>query len=69
MLSETEIVSTHHFVDSASARKFYAAFGKDKWEVRDKIAKREILIGQPPCKEGETLIRINNGWRYAIKKV
>ena len=63
------IVGTSYFVSIDRAAMYYRDYHfKDGFAtVRRKLNDGEIHIGKPPLKEGERLIVIDNGTRYAIE--
>lgn len=67
------IIGTCHFVSLQKAIDYYrdgeildvpAELERD---VKRKIEEGEIYIGSPDIKEGEKLVKIDNGRRYAIE--
>jgi hypothetical protein len=65
---ETMMIGTCYFVSHFAAYKYYRAYGCTKEEVRRKIQDREIVIGFPPVKQGENIVIVDNGTRYAIQR-
>jgi len=61
---------TGYFVSKAAAITYYQPYGYDDVveAVNRKIAEHEIHIGPPPLEDGETLLIIDNGTRYAIRE-
>lgn len=57
------ITGTAHFISINAAGKYY---GKET--ARIKIEERAIVIGRPETKQGETLVLLDNGQRYGIKR-
>jgi hypothetical protein len=59
---------TSHFVSIAHAVRYYTPYGYDnpRATVERKIAEGEIHIGKPTLKQGDKLITVDGGTRYAI---
>lgn len=57
---------TSYFVNRYSAIKYLSAFGFDEKNVDHRLACKEIHIGKPPFKEGESLILNEDEGRYYI---
>lgn len=62
------MIGTCYFVSHYAAYKYYKEYGCNKDEVRRKIRDREIVIGFPPVKQGENIVIVDNGTRYAIER-
>lgn len=62
------IVGTPYFVSRDAAIKYYRGYGFDNVgaAVERKIQEKEIYIGKPPTKSGDSLLLVDDGTRYAI---
>lgn len=63
------IIGTSYFVSVESAKAYYRGYHYENVSaaVQRKIVEGEIHIGKPQIKEGEKLITIDNGRRYAVE--
>lgn len=59
-------IGTNHFVAFAYAVIYYQKQGIDSGAVQQKYVDGEIKIGPPTLKDGESLVIIDDGCRYAI---
>lgn len=60
-------VGTSHFVNRVLAYRYFSAQNETKLSVDTKIRDGEIRIGKPTLKDGERLVIVDNGCRYAIE--
>lgn len=58
---------TSYFVSHAAAVSYYAEQHEPASAVDRKIAAGEIHIGKPPLAEGQRLLIIDGGRRYAVE--
>ena len=61
------VVGTCHFVSWNRARDYYAPYGFDAVDVRQKIEAGEIAIGKPKHVPEADIFVIENEGRYAIR--
>jgi len=63
------ILGTNNFPSRDLAIKYYYPYhgARAPAEVDKKIREAAIVIGPPPVKYNETLILIDNGYRYGIR--
>jgi hypothetical protein len=59
---------TSYFPGIWAARRYYAMYGLSKQDVAEKLVASEISIGNPPIKEGQKLVLIDSGMRWAIEE-
>ena len=59
---------TNHFITYTHAREYYSNLGFCRSDVDAKIQKKEIEIGKPQIKIGETL-KIDKDGRYWIEEL
>jgi hypothetical protein len=60
-------IGTCHFVSERAAISYYEDQETDAASVREKIKEGAICIGPPHVEEGERLVTIEQGRRYAIE--
>lgn len=53
-------------MDFGAAVRYYQPYGYDSEGVQRKLNEGEIHLGRPPVKEGESVVLIDDGTRYAI---
>lgn len=58
---------TNHFATHGQAEAYYFNYGFSFKDVREKIRNKEIEVGKPQIKEGESLSLDKDG-RYWIEK-
>jgi hypothetical protein len=60
---------TSYFVSKAAAVRYYTPYGYDnpREAVERKLAEGEIHIGKPEIKDGQRLLVVDEGTRYAIE--
>lgn len=59
---------TSHFVSLDAARTYYKRQGESADSVDERLTEGAINIGPPTLREGETLIMVDDGLRYAIQE-
>ena len=67
-MNKTTIIGTNHFPSMIDAVRYYRPYHYQNTvdAVIGKIAAKEIVIGVPDTKEGETLILLDEMSRYGI---
>jgi len=61
------IYATCHFVSKHAAVCYYSDYGLDQRDIQDKLDEKLIHIGPPKAEEGERIITIDGGTRFAIQ--
>ena len=61
------MTGTCYFVSLIKAEEYYKVYGFSKQDVKRKLQEGEIKVGLPPLKQGENLVVIDGGTRYAIQ--
>lgn len=65
------LTGTNYFVSFADAMRYYAAYGPHSGTrdaVTAKLMAGEIALGKPPgLKDGELLVTVDDGARYAVR--
>ena len=60
------LIGTACFEDTLAAIRYYKAYGYTRDDVKAKILCKEILIGKPNLREGESLYLDNNGQYHLV---
>jgi hypothetical protein len=60
-------IGTACFVNEDAAVRYYRDQNFTREDVRRKASEGEISFGKPTLKDGERLIVVDNGTRYAIE--
>ena len=61
-----KIIGTNHFPSLGHAILYYESYGISCEEIGKKLLNQEIKFGKPETKDGEEIILIDGGTRYAI---
>ena len=62
------MTGTSYFDTENAAFAYYLPYGYTRKDVKEKIAKGEIHIGEPPVKEGESAVLNLHEMRWFIRK-